>query len=245
MKNFESSVAFVSGANRGLGLAFVKGLLEAGATKVYAGARDVASLVNLVSESEGKVVPVELDVTDKEGVFSAAGACTDVNLVINNAGIATYDSLTNAKESDNARQEMEVNYFGALNMVRAFSPVLKQQGGGTFVSVSSIAGLVNFPFFASYSVSKAAVHSLVQGVRAELANQNTLVMGVYPGPIETEMTTNLPIDKASTEEVVAKVLEGILKGDEDVFPDATSMQISAGLNADAKGMEKHIASLGA
>ncbi len=244
MKNFESSVAFISGANRGLGLAFVKGLLEAGATKVYAGARDVGSLVSLVSESEGKVIPVELDVTDKEGVFSAAQSCNDVNLVINNAGIASFDSLANARNLDHARQEMEVNYFGALNMVRAFSPVLKEQGGGTFVSVSSIAGLVNFPFFASYSASKAAVHSLIQGVRNELVPQKTHVMGVYPGPIDTDMTTNLPIDKANVEEVVARVLEGIKNDEEDVFPDATSQQIASGIKADAKGMEKHIASLG-
>jgi len=245
MKTFETCVAFVTGANRGLGLAFVKGLLDTGVTKVYAGARDITSLSDLVKESEGKVIPVALDVTDKEGVFNAAQVCADVNLVINNAGIASYDSLTNAREFDNARQEMEVNYFGALNMIRAFQPVLKEQGGGTFVSISSIAGLVNFPFFASYSASKAAVHSLIQGARNELATQNTHVMGVYPGPIETDMTTNLPIDKASVEEVVARVLEGIHKNEEDIFPDATSLQISMGLKADAKGMEKHIASLGA
>lgn len=245
MNNFESSVAFVSGANRGLGLAFVKGLLEAGTTKVYAGARNVSSLNSLVVESGGRVLPVALDVTNSEQVLAAATSCADVNLVINNSGIAAYDSLVYARQADNARQEMEVNYFGTLNMVRAFAPILKQQGGGAFVSVSSIAGLVNFPFFSSYSASKAAVHSLVQGVRTELSKQNTLVVGVYPGPIETEMTSNLPVEKASTYDVVHKVLAGIEKGEEDVFPDTTSIQISTGLYADAKSMEKHIASLGA
>lgn len=242
MKNFEGKMAFVSGANRGLGLAFVKALLEAGASKVYAGARDVSSLKGLEAEFGNKLVAVTLDVTNEVHIAKAAEAVTDLDILVNNAGIATFDSLTQARSNESAKLEMDVNYFGTLNMIRAFSSKLS---GGAIVNLSSIAGLVNFPFFSSYSVSKAAVHSLIQGTRAELSKQNTLVVGVYPGPIDTDFAANMPIDKATPEEVVANVLDGVLNGEEDIFPDGTSQHICAGLKADAKGIEKHIASMGA
>lgn len=241
MKNFEGKVAFVSGANRGLGLAFVKALLKAGAKKVYAGARDSSSLKGLEAEFGNKLVAVTLDVTNEVQIAKAAETVTDLDILVNNAGISAFDSLTQARNNESAKLEMDVNYFGTLNMIRAFSPKLS---GGAIVNLSSIAGLVNFPFFSSYSVSKAAVHSLIQGVRAELSQQNTLVVGVYPGPIDTDFAANMPIDKATPEEVVANVLDGVLNGEEDIFPDGTSQQISAGLKADAKGTEKHIASMG-
>lgn len=245
MNRFDGKVAFVSGANRGLGLAFVKGLLSAGVSKVYAGAREIDSLHQLVRDFPDKVVPVRLDVTNDDLIADAVNLASDVDIVINNAGVATFDSLSSPRNIENAKYEMDVNYFGALNMVRAFSPVLKAQGGGAFVNIASIAGLISFPFFSSYSASKAAVHSLIQGTRAELAKQNTYVMGVYPGPVDTDFAVNIPAEKASPEAVVANVLEALEKGEEDVFPDASSQQIVAGIQADAKGMEKHIASLGA
>lgn len=241
MKNFEGKIAFVSGANRGLGLAFVKGLLEAGASKVYAGARDVTSLKALKEEFGNQLVAVTLDVTNEDHIAKAAELASDIDILVNNAGIATFDSLTHARSNESAKLEMDVNYFGTLNMIRAFSPKL---AGGAIINLSSIAGLVNFPFFSSYSVSKAAVHSLIQGVRAELSKQNTLVVGVYPGPIDTDFAANMPIGKTAPEEVVKHVLEGVVNGIEDIFPDGTSQHISAGLKADAKGTEKHIASMG-
>lgn len=180
MSRIEGKVVFVTGANRGIGRAFVEELLAAGAAKVYAAARNKNALKDLTAKGSGRIVPVELDVTKPEMIETAAAACKDVEVLINNAGIAAFQGLTSASDSAPARTEMETNYFGSLNMIRSFAPTLAANGGGTIVNMSSIAGLVNMPVFASYSASKAAVHSLTQGARAELAGQETLVVGVYP-----------------------------------------------------------------
>lgn len=243
MSRIEGKAAFVTGANRGIGRAFVEELLAAGAAKVYAGARDPSTLADLVANGNGRVVPVELDVTKPDLIEKAAAACKDVAVLINNAGIATFEGLSSASDDAPARNEMEVNYFGSLNMIRSFASTLAANGGGTIVNMSSIAGLVSIPVFSSYSASKAAVHSLTQGARAELAAQGTLVVGVYPGPVDTDMGTNISLEKASPRAVVKAVLEGVEAGEENVFPDPTSKQLHEGLTADPKAVEKQLAAM--
>lgn len=238
MNLIEGSTALVTGANRGIGKAFVAELLAAGAAKVYATARDTGSLADL---QDARVETVELDVTRPDTIARAVQIASDVSLLVNNAGISAFERLVGARGADAARQEMEVNFFGVLNMTRAFAPVLAANGGGAVITVSSIAGLVNFPDLGSYSASKAAVHSLIQGTRAELAGQRTQVFGVYPGPVDTDMGAKLDMAKASPREVVRAVFEGMEAGVEDIFPDATSAELHKGLKADAKGLEKHLA----
>jgi NAD(P)-dependent dehydrogenase (short-subunit alcohol dehydrogenase family) len=133
---------------------------------------------------------------------------------------------------------METNYFGTFNMIRSFAPVLATNGGGVIVNLSSIAAHVNFPALGSYSASKAAVHSLTQGVRAELAAQGTLVTGVYPGPVDTDMAASFPMEKTSPNRVARVVLEGIEAGDEDIYPDPISTEMRSGLLGDPKAVEK-------
>jgi NAD(P)-dependent dehydrogenase (short-subunit alcohol dehydrogenase family) len=176
-----NSIALVTGANRGIGRSIVEALLARGAAKVYAAARNPASLASLVAAHGDRVVPLTLDVTSAEQVTAAVAAAADATLIINNAGVIANPDLF-AAELDGARQEFEVNYWGTLAMIRAFTPSLKAHGGGTFVNLSSIAGLTNFPMFPTYSDAKAAVHSLTVGARLLLGAANIKFLGVRSKP---------------------------------------------------------------
>ena len=239
MSKIIGKAALVTGANRGIGRAFVTGLLKAGAAKVYATARNPEALDDVVKEGGGKVVALALDVT-RPDMIEEASRNADVALLVNNAGIAASEGLISAETSDPAREEMEINYFGLLNMVRAFAPVLARNGGGAIINLSSIAGHVNFPALGSYSASKAAVHSLTQGVRAELTGQGTQVLGVYPGPVDTDMAANLTMDKTPAGAVVDRILQALEAGEESVYPDPTSQELHAGLLADPLAVERQV-----
>ncbi|MEQ9490741.1 MAG: SDR family oxidoreductase [Alphaproteobacteria bacterium] len=238
MSRISGKTALVTGANRGIGKAFVEQLLAAGAAKIYATARNKDSLADLVANSNGRVIALTLDVTKPDQVATVAKAAADVSLLINNAGVAAYESILQAPSADSARDEMETNYFGPFNTIRAFAPVLKSNGGGVIVNVSSIAAHVTFPVLGTYSASKAAVHSLTQSVRAELAAQGTLVVGVYPGPVDTDMAEHVPMEKTPTSVVAKAVLDGIEAGEEDIYPDPTAIDMHAGLLADPKAAER-------
>jgi len=238
MSRIEGKVALVTGANRGIGRAFVEELLENGSAKIYAAARKEETLAGLVKMGKGRVVPLTLDVTDAKMISKIASECRDVDILINNAGIAAFEGIISAKDDSSARQEMETNFFGTLNMVRAFAPVLGENGGGTIVNISSIAGHVNFPAIGSYSASKAAVHSLTQCIRAELAEQMTLVTGVYPGPVDTEMVASFSADKTPPNTVVKTILKGVEDGLEDIFPDGAAQEMHSNILSDPKAMEK-------
>ncbi|HEC14662.1 MAG TPA: SDR family NAD(P)-dependent oxidoreductase [Rhodospirillales bacterium] len=239
--NIKDATVLVTGANRGIGLAFVKELLAGGARKVYAGVRDPDAATALAGLDLSRVEVMALDVTKPDAIAAATAHCDDVALLVNNAGIARFAGLIGG--GDAARDEMETNYFGTLNMIRAFAPVLKENGGGAVVTLGSIASHVNFPVLGSYSASKAAVHSLIQGVRAELADQGTLVVGVYPGPIDTEMAEPFPMEKTAPDVMVRTVLDALEAGEEDVYPDAKSVELHAGLQADPKAVEKEVGTM--
>jgi NAD(P)-dependent dehydrogenase (short-subunit alcohol dehydrogenase family) len=219
------SIALVTGANRGLGKAYAQALLAAGAAKVYAGARDPAS-VTLPG-----VIPVRLDITNPADIAAAARDCADVTLVINNAGIAKGGPLLAADGADAARVQLETNFFGPLLMARAFAPVLKANGGGVLVNMLSALSFVSMQSTSAYSASKAAAWSLTNSLRHELAGQGTRVIGVHAGFIDTDMTSHLPVEKISPESVAAQTLAAVEDGSDEVLADAVSRQLRAALSA--------------
>lgn len=237
------TTAFVTGANRGIGAALVEALLEAGAERVYAAARQIEQATALRDRFGARVVPIALDVTQPDQVEAAASAAPDVQLLINNAGVAAHmgGAFTDPAWIARGREEMEVNVFGALDVMQRFAPVLAANGGGAVVNVSSIAAFVGFPLVASYSASKAAVHSLTQSARVMLSPQGTRVIGVYPGPIDTRMAESLPFDKTAPLDAARAIVAGIAAGDEDIFPDAASQGMAQAFFADPKGFERHLA----
>jgi len=240
----KDSVAFVTGSNRGIGKAYVTALLNNGAKKVYAGMRDISQFEAIAADwpeaHRDKVVPIIIDITNRGHIQSAANKLGDVTLLINNGGIAQFVGLIAADTLDAARQEMEVNYFGTLTVTRAFVPILQKNGGGAIVNICSVASLGNFPVLGSYSASKAALHSLTQGIRAELAAQGTEVYGVYPGPIETDMAKDFEMEKSPPEETAAGTLAAIEKGQQDIFVDAFAAQFHKDFRNDPKALEQQL-----
>jgi NAD(P)-dependent dehydrogenase (short-subunit alcohol dehydrogenase family) len=198
------STVLVTGANRGLGRAFVRALRDAGCARVYAAARNIDSIA-----AADVVTPVRLDITSAEQVAAAAARCPDVDILINNAGVASFMPALGAPTTEDARREMETNYFGTLAMCRAFAPILKRNGGGALVNLLSVVSWFNVPMQGSYCASKAAAWSLTRAARFELRAQGTLVVGVYAGYIDTDMTAGVTVPKSSPDTIVARVLAGI------------------------------------
>jgi NAD(P)-dependent dehydrogenase (short-subunit alcohol dehydrogenase family) len=241
-RKIDGSVALVTGANRGIGRAVAEALLEGGAKKVYATARQPKSLQGLSEQYAERVVPLQLDVTQADQVASVAREAADVELLFNNAGVVEATQLTGDSTVEQARREMEVNYFAPLTLLQAFAPGLTGKGGAV-VNVSSIAGLTNFPFYPTYSASKAAVHSLTQGSRVLLGSQGVSVFGVYPGPVDTDMAKDIQMDKTSPQDVARAILDGVEAGKEDIFPDPFAAQFGEQFHASPKASEQQIAAM--
>lgn len=217
-------VVFVSGANRGIGRATVIELLERGASKVYAGARDTQKLSDLKEKYGERLIPVELNLTDDDSIQKAAKTAEGIDVLMNNAGVLVGSTMLSDKALEEVEGNMEINVYGLLKLTYAFIPALKKSSATAIVNFSSLAGLGNMPVIGTYSVSKAAVHSITQGLRAELANYNVLVSGIYPGPIDTEMTAAMEMDKDTPENVAKALVDGLENGVEDIFPDNASSQ---------------------
>jgi len=243
----KGSTALVTGANRGIGQAYVHALLKRGVKKVYAAMRDVESFKKAyafnLDDYENVIPLIPLDITNEKQIADAALKADDVDLLINNAGVAHFTGLLDAKNLDSARHEMEVNYFGTLAKIRAFAPILKTNGGGAIVNLHSIASLANFPVLGSYSASKAALYSLTQGVRAELTQQGTHVLGVYPGPIDTDMAKDFPMEKSSPEETALGTLDAIEAGQEDIFIDVFAQQFQKDFETSPMGIAKQFSEM--
>ncbi len=226
----EGAVALVTGANRGLGRAFTRALLDAGAAKVYAGARDPATV------TDADVVPVALDVTDHAQVAAVAADLGDVTIVINNAGVGYDAAIIGGDDLAAHRAEFEVNYFGPLAVSRAFAPVLKANGGGAIVNMLSALSWVAFPQHGNYSATKSAAWALTNVLRTQLRGQGTQVVGVHAGYIDTDMVASVDAPKVSPDHVARVTVEGIVAGAEEVLADDISRYVKAALPNDLEAI---------
>jgi NAD(P)-dependent dehydrogenase (short-subunit alcohol dehydrogenase family) len=232
----------VTGSNRGIGKAIVEELLARGAKKVYATARNAAAVADLVKAGGGRVIALSLDITNDESVKAAATAAGDVTLLINNAGALAAGSQVTT-DVKTLELNLDVNYYGTLRAVQAFAPVIERNGGGTIANVLSVVSFAGAPGFGAYSASKAAAHSLTQALRSELAPKGVKVLGVYPGPVDTDMAKALEgVEKATPASVAAEIADGIDAQADYILPDPMAKQAFSSYAADPRSLEAFFAS---
>jgi len=219
--NIQNKSVLITGANRGIGRALVNEALRRAAARVYAGTRGALEI------ADERVIPLALDVTNTSQIQHASDQVGELDLLINNAGIAIYDDLSNLEVIE---QHMAVNFFGLLKVTQAFLPLLRRSKGA-IVNNSSLAALAALPMIPSYSVSKAAAFNLTQSLRALLAGQGVTVHAVVLGPVDTDMNRGLEIPKASPESAAAAIFDGLEKREEDIFPDPVSQSVAEGWRA--------------
>jgi NAD(P)-dependent dehydrogenase (short-subunit alcohol dehydrogenase family) len=230
----ENKTVLVTGANRGIGQALVEEALRRGAKRAYAGTRQ--PLVH----PDPRVTPLTLDVTNDAQIQAAAEQVESLDMLINNAGVAPYDDLTDRRTVEEA---LAVNLFGPYGMIQAFLPRLTRSRGAIVNNVSLMA-LAPLPITPSYAISKAAAFNMTQSLRALLAGQGVTVHAVLTGPTDTDMTRGFEIPKASPESVARAIFDGVENGEEDIFPDPMSAAMAEGWRRGAvKAMERESAAL--
>jgi NAD(P)-dependent dehydrogenase (short-subunit alcohol dehydrogenase family) len=220
-----NTVALVTGANRGIGLAFTRELLARGARKVYAGARDPSTI------KQPGVAAVRLDVTKPEQILAAAAHAGDVALLINNAGVGREGGFLAHDSEELARLQLETNFFGVLRMSKAFAPILAANGGGAVLNVLSIASWINSSRLAAYAASKAAAWSLTNALRYELAGQKTQVLALHMGFVDTDLVRTIDAPKTSADVIVKRALDALESGLEEVLADEMTLQVKQGMTS--------------
>jgi NAD(P)-dependent dehydrogenase (short-subunit alcohol dehydrogenase family) len=218
MTTVANSEVLITGANRGIGQALVEESLRRGAKHVYAAMRVP------VAHADARVTPLRLDVTDAQQIRDAVEAVGSLTILVNNAGVALYDDLTDCAA---VQHQLDVNLFGPLNVSQAFLPLLARTEGA-IVNNLSLNGLAAFPLIPGYSVSKAAAFSMTQSMRSLCAEQGVSVHAVLTGPTDTEMSRGLDAPKATSAYVARAIFDGMENGEEDIFPDPMSAAMADG-----------------
>jgi NAD(P)-dependent dehydrogenase (short-subunit alcohol dehydrogenase family) len=222
-----NAVVLVTGANRGIGLAFAQAALARGARKVYAASRDPGKVTLAGVEA------IRLDVTNQAEVDAAAARCGDVTLLVNNAGIAQFGGVLGEDPVASLQAQFDVNVMGILRMGRAFAPVLQRNGGGAMLNVLSIASWVNRPLLGLYGTTKSAAWGLTNSLRHELRPQGTQVVGMHVGFVDTDLTRGIDQPKSTPADVVGRAFDVLEAGGEEVLADERTQQVKRSLGADA------------
>lgn len=226
----KNSVVFVTGASRGLGLAFAREALSRGAAKVYAGVRNPEGF------SEPGIIPVKLDVTDPESVIAAAKIASDVTVLVNNAGIAEVSESPFADNvEEQARRIFETNFYGVIRTTGAFQASLPSDGNGAVINVLSDVTWRAVPILAPYSASKAAAWSYTNNVRLQLKTRNISVVGLHVGFMDTDLTKGFDVPKANPLDVVRQTYDALEAGESEVLADAGSRALKHTLSAAVPG----------
>jgi NAD(P)-dependent dehydrogenase (short-subunit alcohol dehydrogenase family) len=235
----ENKTILVTGSNRGLGRALVQELLAAGVKKIYAAARDPGTLPDI---DDARIVPLRLDITRPEEVRNAVQVASDVEVLLNNAGVAAFASLLGDSPETFAR-DMQTNYFGTLDLMRVFVPVLETKTDAAIVNVITMAAFVNFPMIGGYSASKAALFSASQGLRIELRDRGIAVHTVNPGPLDTEMIAKMDMGKTPPEVAARNILSGLAEGQLDIVPDPASQHMFSVWKGDYLALEAMVSEM--
>jgi len=238
MSVIAGKTVLVTGANRGIGKAFAEAFLKGGVGKLYAAVRNPDSAKPLVDEFGDKVVPIKIDLSDPASISQAAKTASDVDIVVNNAGVLTNASPLADDAVENLEFEMKVNVYGLIRVAQAFAPVLKANGGGYFAQLNSVASVKNFADFATYSASKAASYSITQALREKLEEQGTTVISIHPGPIDTDMAHGAGLGEiAEPPSLVADALiDAIENKTFHVFPDTMAKQVGGAYESFARNI---------
>jgi short-subunit dehydrogenase len=238
----EGKRILITGANRGLGRALALACAEAGAGEVVAGARrpeELETLLDSVGERGTKITPVRLDVTSDEDV-KAVAALGRVDVLVNSAGVAVYGGVLKAGMEE-IRREIEINYIGVLRVVRAFAPAMMEHGDGLIVNVASVMGKVSAPALGTYCAMKAALLSLSQSLRGDLADSGVRVIAVLPATIDTDMSRDFGGEKMTAEQAAREIVEAMRREKTETTIGEGARGILAGLSADPEGTEKAFA----
>jgi len=223
MIKIKDSIVLITGADGGIGTSLVNECLLRKTKKIYATGLRKESLARLQEKSPTIIVPLVLDVTNAENISECKNLCSDINILINNAGVELKIPFTSENASKAATFEMNVNYIGVIEMINQFTPILSKNNNSAIVNIMSLASMVIIKRLATYCASKSATHILTNAIREELKEKNIKVIGVYPGYVNTAMLPEeVPFKKAQPEEIATAIFNGIEKEEENIFPDEMS-----------------------
>lgn len=228
--NLENKIVLITGANGGLGQAFIKYCLENNVQKIYCCARDIKN----IDAIDKRIEPIKLDLTNLTDINNLESSIDSIDILVNNAGVNNEKRIFEALNND-----FEVNTFGTLNICKALYPKIKENG--SIITINSILAFMNLPIMAQYCASKSALHSITQAIRAELKSKSIEVFEVFPGPMDTEMSKNLQMDKATPLQVVLNTFDGLTNKDFEIFPDDYSKNIISMVKNNSKKLEQQFA----
>jgi NAD(P)-dependent dehydrogenase (short-subunit alcohol dehydrogenase family) len=226
----QGSNVFVTGANRGIGLAFARQARDLGATKFYAGMRNTAGF------AEPGLIPIQIDVTDPASIAHAVEQAGDVTILVNNAGIGSVvANALDASVEEVSREMFEVNYYGVIRVTKAFAAGLAKSSESAIINVLSSVSWLPVPFLTPYAASKAAAWSYTNHVRLALKDQNTAVLGLHVHFVDTDLTKGIDIPKSDPNDVARQTYEALEAGKSEILADPQTRGVKASLSAEVPG----------